>query len=58
MVQQQMMNVLRHLQKTHGILNEEVTEDPPYFQIGNTFCSGLVYVTSVTVSCEPAKGVY
>ena len=68
MLQQQVMNVLHHLQKTHGIPKKEVTKDvlpkrtPPNFQAGNTCLVlglfHLVYVSSVIVPCESAKGVY
>ena len=41
MVKQQVLNVLCHLQKAHGIPKEEVMEDvlpkrTPHFQVGNT----------------------
>ena len=67
MVDQQVNNVLRHLQMAHNIPKEEVTEDvlpkgtPPFPGREYMSCSGLVSLGICElriVPCESAKGVY
>ena len=66
MVQQQVNNVLRHLQKAHGIPKEEVTASLrrlPHFQVGREYivlfwACFTWYMSSVIVPCESAKEVY
>ena len=67
MIGQQVNNVLRHLEKAHGIPKEEVTEDvlpkgiPPFPGREYMSCSGLVSLGICElriVPCESAKEVY
>ena len=67
MVEQQLNNALRHLEKSHGIIKHQVTEDvlpkktPPFPGREYMSCSGLVSLGICElriVPCESAKGVY
>ena len=63
MVAQQVTNILRHLEKAHGIFKHQVTEDvlpkrtPPFPGREYMSCSGLVSL-GICDPCESAKGVY